>query len=342
MASINVSQEVDYEGYSSEYAYAIISWDEGPEVTVTITASNVATWRIRGKGSDTTQYYVGTGGTTSGTFDAEDGKSYAFQIYSNVYKTYSDGAFFTVDFGGDDDSGGSSGGSSSGYLKLELYEGEGTWLEVTRTWTNNAEDNTKLGNGSSVAIKHDVLKIEAFAEDGYDLDYYYVQGLSYPYKVIGLQVHGTEYGRFIIPENSASDPQIYTTAKLKEYELHTTLGEGSYIRINRISSEKEGASSGLLGSEDTIYHFDKLEFIVGTEAGYDILDTVISGCTENSDGTFTVVGEPTVVVMTELLGLVYIDDGTTFVPCLIYIDNGTSWDMCIPYIDNGTSWDICS
>ena len=59
MGSVNVSQIVDYEGYNSEYAYATISWDEGSEVTVTITSSNVATWRIRGQGSDTTEYCLG-------------------------------------------------------------------------------------------------------------------------------------------------------------------------------------------------------------------------------------------------------------------------------------------
>lgn len=40
----------------------------------------------------------------------------------------------------------------------------------------------------------------------------------------------------------------------------------------------------------------------------------------------------------ELLGLVYIDNGTQFEAYQMFIDNGTSWDQVIPYMDNGTEW----
>lgn len=39
-------------------------------------------------------------------------------------------------------------------------------------------------------------------------------------------------------------------------------------------------------------------------------------------------------------GVVYIDNGTSFVAYQVYIDNGSSWDLYMPYIDDGTDWTI--
>lgn len=40
------------------------------------------------------------------------------------------------------------------------------------------------------------------------------------------------------------------------------------------------------------------------------------------------------------VGLVYIDNGSSFDTYMVYIDNGSSWDMYLPHIDNGSSWDL--
>ena len=40
------------------------------------------------------------------------------------------------------------------------------------------------------------------------------------------------------------------------------------------------------------------------------------------------------------LGLIYIDNVTSFEAYQVYVDNGTSWDLYIPYIDNGSDWDL--
>ena len=50
----------------------------------------------------------------------------------------------------------------------------------------------------------------------------------------------------------------------------------------------------------------------------------------------------TITVTYNELGVVYIDNGTTFEAYQVYIDNGSSWDLYAPYIDNGSSWDSCS
>lgn len=50
----------------------------------------------------------------------------------------------------------------------------------------------------------------------------------------------------------------------------------------------------------------------------------------------------TMYAVWEILGVVYIDNGTSFEPYLTYIDNGTSWDLYLAYIDSGTEWNIVS
>ena len=93
MGSVSVSQAVGGRGVE-----ATISWSTGPTVTVKITGTAgygaQAHWRIRGQGSDTTHYIADTDAST-GTFEAVDGKSYAFQA---IWGSVSDGAVFTVNF----------------------------------------------------------------------------------------------------------------------------------------------------------------------------------------------------------------------------------------------------
>lgn len=50
----------------------------------------------------------------------------------------------------------------------------------------------------------------------------------------------------------------------------------------------------------------------------------------------------TMYAVWEISGVVYIDDGTKFVPYLTYIDDGTKWNLCLIYVDDGTNWNIVS
>ena len=178
MGSASISQVVDYEGYSSEYAYGTASWDGNGNVTVTLTSSNVLTWRIRGRNPDTREYLVVTGGGKSGTFKAEDGKEYAFQVYSQTYGEYSPTGkttgegFFTVDFS--DDSGGESGGgedTSASAHTLHINQGEGTIIKVQRTWSDFGATGY-LSDGDTVYYPADRFQITAEPLEGYEIDYY--------------------------------------------------------------------------------------------------------------------------------------------------------------------------
>ena len=80
--------------------------------------------------------------------------------------------------------------------------------------------------------------------------------------------------------------------------------------------------------------------------GHDYVGKVTTEPTYTTDGVKTYTCSRCNDSYTEVIpkkegGLVYIDNGTTFVAYQVYIDNGTSWDLYIPYIDNGSSWDMC-
>ena len=106
-----------YQGNSGYSVSATASWTTGPEVTINITYnSGEWSWRIRGRNPDNEVYLEGTGSTRYASFDAIDGKEYAFQVNAGGF---SDGHIFKVEFDKDDDDddyddgGGSSGGGSS-------------------------------------------------------------------------------------------------------------------------------------------------------------------------------------------------------------------------------------
>ena len=81
----------------------------------------------------------------------------------------------------------------------------------------------------------------------------------------------------------------------------------------------------------------KLSDNYDSNGGYDVFTI-----TDQGSSTWTVDGDQNLDITDTWRGLVYIDNGESFVGYQVYIDNGTSWDLYIPYVDNGTSWDICS
>lgn len=254
-----------------------------------------------------------------------------FNVASPTSKTVSTGS------GGSSGSGDSSGSTAASRF-LYITQGEGIEdLTVNRTWSDNGYTGQVL-NGASVWYGTDVFEISVKASEGYTLNYFTLNGVKVPFN--STNIKKTSDGRYTLA--SDDNASIVASASIKEYKLSATAGTGSYITVTRKASKKSGAQLGVLSNGATLYYLDTIEVSVGVEAGYEIVDTVVSGCTENDDGTFTVTGNTSVTVSTGLMGLVYIDNGTSFVPCLIYIDNGSSWDQCIPYVDNGTGWDLCS
>lgn len=99
------------------------------------------------------------------------------------------------DDSGDDDY---SGGSSS--VILHINQGEGTILTVERTWSDFG-DYTSDGNqvfmsdGDIVYYPADRFVINAYAEDGYEIDYYDFNGTEVPFELIGFTTssNGTKY-----------------------------------------------------------------------------------------------------------------------------------------------------
>lgn len=103
----SVSQAVNGRGVSANIYY-----DTGPTVTVVITGNAGygarAYWRVTGTNSqgDYHIHYISETSNDSGSFQAEDGHTYAFQAIWGEYNGVSNGALFTVNF---DSSGGSGG-----------------------------------------------------------------------------------------------------------------------------------------------------------------------------------------------------------------------------------------
>lgn len=142
--------------------------------------------------------------------------------------------------------------------------------------------------------------------------------------------------------NNGNAPTLKIITEVDSYTLTTSAGTGSTITVSRSSSPLGGGTTGNLSSGATIYKSDVLQISFAASAGYELVAHTVNGSTFTSGGNHTVTSNVAVATTTKLLGLVHIDNGTTFDMYLVYIDNGTSWDMYIPYIDNGSSWDLLS
>lgn len=344
---------------SGKYATATITWDEGPEVTVEVSSNG--SWRLSPRGDSSHPVLSDPYASSSyrDTFIAKDGGEYVLQIYCTVEETFF-GNFsangITIKFGddeeddggddGDDDGGG--GGSTSDRHYIYLNKGDGVkklevYVDYSHGWDYGiyGKDKYEFENGERI-FKGDVCSFHVEVEEGYDIYYHTLDGHQVPCQLSNFKFSKTDTGVDYYEVQYDDDAYVSAFATPKEYKLSAVAGLGSYITVSRKSSKKTDAPLGVLSNGAKIYHFDVLEISVGTEDGYDIVDATVKGCSENDDGSFTVTGDVTVTVTTERMGLVYIDNGTSFVPCLIYIDNGTNWVQYIPYIDTGTSWVICS
>lgn len=196
---------------------------------------------------------------------------------------------------------------------LTISKGTGTSISVKR-------NGTTLSNGATIQ-KGDSLTITISANTGYDL---------------ASRSHND--GTYTV----SGDMRVSATATVKSYKLAISAGTGSTITVNRTSSPKKGASTGNLSDGATIYYSDVLKITFAAGAGYEITTHTVNGTDFTSGNTHTVTANVTVIAITNTLGLVYIDNGTTLESYLIYIDNGSSWEQHIPYIDNGSGWDMCN
>lgn len=211
--------------------------------------------------------------------------------------------------------------------KLTIDEDAGTIITVERTSSPLQDASTgDLSDGDSIYYS-DVLKITFSAETGYNLDAHTVDGSTFTSgktKTVNAAV------------------SVEATATVQSFKLSLSSGVGSTITVNRTKSPLQGASTGNLSNGETIYYADVLMLSFSATAGYEIKEQTVNGEDFYSGDTHTVTANVTIVTITNTLGLVFIDNGTTLEAYLIYIDNGESWEQYIPYVDNGTSWDMCS
>jgi hypothetical protein len=282
------------QGNSGWTVNATVSYDTGPTVTVEITYNSIGWgWRIRGTNPDTSVYLTGSSGTWYGTFDATNGKSYAFQVYDQAAGSFSNGHIFTVDFESDSGSSGSgSGGSSESYYHFYIDEGEGTSVEVVRTWDESAVTGSKeiIYNGTPIVWK-DWFDVTVRALNGYKDPKLILNNFEIESTKTNSDGSITYHGTM----STVNDIHVSSTATINQFNLTLNEGDGTGIVVTRISSQIQTASIGQLANGATIYYGDVLKIEYGLETGYKIGTRTINGFTFNSGTTHTVTEAVTVV-----------------------------------------------
>ena len=170
---------------SSGTQNGVTAWFSLSGSTVTVEVSSMSySWRINGtnSGGDHGTYYIGENRNAEGSFEAEDGHSYAFQVASGG--SWSNGLIFTVTFdsGGGDEGGGGDDDGSDDYYYIHIESGNGVKeLKVIRTWSNAWDSynpsytQEPMHDGDKIYYM-DSFKIVPSALPGYALNTYNISG----------------------------------------------------------------------------------------------------------------------------------------------------------------------
>ena len=317
------------------HASAVVSWDEGPEVSVSVSYNESSSWRIKPQGTSTSPVLTVTNGATSGSFNAVGGQTYVFQsiIAGSWANSYDGSGSFTVDFGGSGgntggDTGGNTGGSggSSGTITRDYYlwvkaDVPGVDISVYRTQagsddsadyvgklTDGIEWQNEDGLWLGYSIWHnDYFEIHVTAQEGYVL---YAEGIH------NLDSTGNSVYWFSSINND--DPWIWPTVTLVSSDEPDT---GLFVIGNGSKSARFRA-----------YTFDGTEWVPGISSGNK--NKVYSG-------TFTLDGKTAAVECGFMPDIVIIHDGDTYA----YIE-GTGYDIVNNTVlaidpDGGTTRAIC-
>lgn len=246
----------------------------GSTVTVTVSGTNLY-WRINGTNYSGTHgtHYIPQNKNASGTFVAEDGLRYAFQVCSSS-GTWSNGASFDVSFGSD------SGDSGMEY-HLWVKDAEGATVTVYKYYedgdayideTNNRLEGIlggELWYGYPVQ-PYDYLKFDIVALPGYALGETESEGLQYDESLDAW---------CFIPDLTEEEPWLLATAK-KTYNLSISQGTGTTISVKR--------NGVTLSNGATITDGDSLVIAISANTGYDLRSR------SHNDGTYTVSGNMSV------------------------------------------------
>ncbi len=324
----------------------------GSEVIVEVSSTSLY-WRINGtkSGGDHGTYYIKENRNDSGSFEAEDGHDYAFQVCSSG-GTWSNGLIFEVEFD----------------RELTIDQGTGTTITVKR-------NGTTLWDGATIK-KGDKLTITISANEGYELTdqshtsgstitvsddvYVYATAKKKTYKLSISEGTGTNvsvtrdgitlsngstiaHGDYLTVEIYAEEGykidtrshndgtysvsgnvSVYATASLLSYILSIDQGEGTTISVKRNGVALSGGS--------TINYGDSLTISISANTGYDLDDR------SHNNGTYVVTEDVYVYASaTKKTYILSIDqgEGTTIT---VKRDGVTLYDGA--YIEHGDSLTI--
>lgn len=155
---------------------------------------------------------------------------------------------------------------------LSISQGTGSTITVKRS-------GTALSNGSTITYG-DVLTVTFTSNTGYNLGTHTVNGSVFA----SGNTHAV-----------TGAVSVVSTATVKSFKLSINVGAGSTITVNRTSSPKQGASTGVLSNDATIYYSDVLKITFGTSTGYDLGTHTVNNTSFTSGNTHTVTGAVSVV-----------------------------------------------
>lgn len=256
------------------------------------------------------------------TFDVKDG--YNISTHTVNGSTFNSGAIHTV-------SGDVSVVSTATVKSYTLTIQPGTGSDIVIERTESQLQGANKGNLSSgkTIYRGDKLKIVFNAKEGYDLQSGMIND-----DIIDVNYDSSSIDDYEVKGNVT----VSSTASLKIYELTIIQGAGSTITVERTNTRQDGAPTGMLSDDSQIYHFDVLVITVKSTPEYEISEQTINGVPFVNGYSHTVSGAVEVATTTKILGIIYIDNGSTFDKYMVFVDNGTSWDQYIPYIDDGSKW----
>lgn len=207
--------------------------------------------------------------------------------------------------------------------ELTITQDQGSTIAVNRT--SSPKGNGSLGqlyNGESI-YTDDVLEITFLAQTGYNLDSCTVNGTAF-----------TSGDTWTVNENVA----VRSTSAVKSFVLTISAGAGSAITVTRLSSPKQGAATGTLSNQSTIYYGDIIKSSVSINSeGYNLLSQTLNGLTFTNDSTYEVVNDVIIKTTTEIqsvpLDLSKIDSG--IVICTVERTNSPLQNAPLGNVNNG-------
>lgn len=157
---------------------------------------------------------------------------------------------------------------------LSMSQGIGTDMNVYRSASPAGAAIGYLGNGSAI-YQGDTLTFNYSAQTGYNLASATLNGYSV----------SSGYSWTV-----GSNASVVTTATVQSFSLSISAGTGSTITVDRTSSPKAGAATGVLPNGATIYYSDVLTITFTASPGYALTSHTVNGSTFVSGGSYTVTG----------------------------------------------------